>query len=124
MALITIGKEFHFDAAHRIPSHEGKCRHLHGHTYALLIELTGEPDPATHMLVDFYELKDVAEVILETCDHDMLNNKYPVTTVEYLCQEFARVTQAAYPHLAVTIQLREGLGGYARVTLPPKETPN
>ena len=26
-------KEFEFDAAHYLPSYNGKCEHLHGHTY-------------------------------------------------------------------------------------------
>lgn len=118
---VTIGKEFHFDAAHRIPGHKGKCQYLHGHTYTLLVELTGKPDPTTHMLVDFYDLKEVVDVILENSDHDLLNNKYPVTTVEFLCQDFAKVMQRAFPHLGVTIQLQEGTGGYARCSLAPKE---
>lgn len=117
---ITIGKEFHFDAAHRIPDHKGKCRFLHGHTYRLVVELTGEPDVVTHLLVDFYDLKEVVDVILENSDHDFLNNKYPVTTVEFLCQDFAQVMSKAFPHLGVTIQLQEGMGGYARCSLPPK----
>ena len=121
MGVVTIGKEFHFDAAHRLPDHKGKCQFLHGHTYRLLVELTGEPDVVTHLLVDFYDLKEVVDVILENSDHDLLNNKYPVTTVEFLCQDFAAVMSRAFPHLGVTIQLQEGMGGYARCSLPPKE---
>ena len=118
---VTIGKEFHFDAAHRLPNHPGLCKHLHGHTYTLLVELTGEPNMETSMLVDFYELKEVVEVILETADHDNLNNKFPVTTVEFLCQNFAAIISRAFPLLDVTIQLQEGMGGYARCTLPKRE---
>lgn len=121
MGIVTIGKKFHFDAAHRLPNHPGLCKHLHGHTYTLVVELSGEPSVETGILVDFYELKEVVEVILENCDHDLLNNKYPITTVEYLCQEFAYVISRAFPHLEITTQLQEGLGGYARCTLPRRE---
>ena len=31
-------KEFEFDAAHYLPSYNGKCEHLHGHTYRLVAE--------------------------------------------------------------------------------------
>jgi 6-pyruvoyltetrahydropterin/6-carboxytetrahydropterin synthase len=118
---VPIGKKFHFDAAHRLPNHPGLCKHLHGHTYTLLVELSGEPNVETGMLIDFYELKDVVGVILENSDHDNLNNKYPLTTVEFLCQDFAHIISRAFPHLGVTIQLQEGLGGYARCSLPPKD---
>ena len=32
---ITCTRRIEFDAAHRVMGHEGKCKHLHGHRYAL-----------------------------------------------------------------------------------------
>ena len=37
-------KEFEFDAAHYLPSYNGKCEHLHGHTYKLVVKVDGRPD--------------------------------------------------------------------------------
>ena len=37
-------KEFEFDAAHYLPSYNGKCEHLHGHTYKLVVKVDGVPD--------------------------------------------------------------------------------
>ena len=34
---MIIIKEFDFDAAHYLPAYNGKCEHLHGHTYKLVV---------------------------------------------------------------------------------------
>jgi len=111
---ITIGREFKFDAGHRLPLHEGKCAQVHGHTYTMLVELSGEVDKKTGMLVDFYDLKRVVEVVLDEVDHKYLNDIYEVTTVEYLSHTFACIIARAFPRCEVSVQLQEGLGGYAR----------
>jgi 6-pyruvoyltetrahydropterin/6-carboxytetrahydropterin synthase len=36
-----ICRSFSFDSAHQLPNHDGKCRHLHGHTYRTEVELWG-----------------------------------------------------------------------------------
>jgi len=33
--MITCTRRIEFDAAHRVMEHESKCRHLHGHRYAV-----------------------------------------------------------------------------------------
>ena len=45
-------KEFEFDAAHYLPSYNGKCEHLHGHTYKLVVKVDGRPD-MEGMVLDF-----------------------------------------------------------------------
>jgi 6-pyruvoyltetrahydropterin/6-carboxytetrahydropterin synthase len=35
MADISCTRRIEFDAAHRVMEHESKCKHLHGHRYAL-----------------------------------------------------------------------------------------
>lgn len=115
---ITIGKEFKFDAAHHLPLHKGKCAHLHGHTYTMTVELKGQVDERTGMLVDFYDLNRVVSVILDEVDHKNLNDLYDQTTVEYLTHSFAGVLLKAFPKCSsVSVQLREGTGGYARASL-------
>ena len=43
---ISITRRLEFDSGHRIPNHDGQCRHLHGHRYAIEVTLTG--DVANH----------------------------------------------------------------------------
>lgn len=81
----TIEKTWRFDAAHKLPNHNGKCRELHGHTYALTIGLRGLTngtvgDPAEGMVLDYYELSAVWRDHLEPLlDHKYLNDTVPVT---------------------------------------------
>jgi len=60
-----------FDAAHVIPHHP-KCGRLHGHTYALHVEVHGDVDPATGFVMDFGEVKGVLRDIADRLDHRVL----------------------------------------------------
>ncbi len=71
---ITVVKEFTFDAAHKLPSHPGKCKNLHGHTYRLQVGVKGPIDPETGMVVDFATVKEIVEsTIVNALDHGYLN---------------------------------------------------
>jgi 6-pyruvoyltetrahydropterin/6-carboxytetrahydropterin synthase len=58
----TIGKDFTFEAAHRLQNHDGKCRNLHGHSYKAQVSVTGErlqeSGPQEGMLFDFGVLNE------------------------------------------------------------------
>lgn len=65
----TVTRRFTFCAAHRLPSHEGKCRRLHGHNYVALVTFAGDLD-ANGMVVDFGVVKDrVGGLIDSKWDH-------------------------------------------------------
>ncbi|MBP6085949.1 6-carboxytetrahydropterin synthase [Patescibacteria group bacterium] len=36
---MKISKSFSFDAAHRLTTHNGKCRNLHGHRYSVIVTI-------------------------------------------------------------------------------------
>lgn len=93
---IRAKKCFHFDAAHCLPGHNGKCASLHGHTYrlevvvarkdgALVAEGSGEG-----MIIDFGDLnRIVKEEILDKVDHQCLNDLFDFrTTSENLATYF------------------------------------
>ena len=75
---MQITRRFEFDAGHRIPNHESRCRHLHGHRYALEVTLIGEPVPEAGrsdegMVLDFSALKAlVHETVVDPWDHAFL----------------------------------------------------
>jgi 6-pyruvoyltetrahydropterin/6-carboxytetrahydropterin synthase len=80
-----ITKKFTFDAAHYLPSYNGKCEHLHGHTYALNIKVQGEPD-TEGLVIDFAKLKKlVQELVLSKLDHALLNDIMPNPSAENIC---------------------------------------
>ena len=80
---MILRKEYRFEAAHFIYNHPGKCRNLHGHTYRLFVSLEGPVDPATGMIIDFYDLsKIVHEKVVTKLDHCFLNDLIPLSTAE------------------------------------------
>ena len=79
---MTIIKKFSFDAAHYLPSYEGKCERLHGHTYLLNVKVDGTPDEEG-MVIDFIKLKQIVnEKVIERFDHSCLNDFLPCPSAE------------------------------------------
>lgn len=68
---MKVSRKFSFDAAHRLMQHTGKCKHLHGHTYHLWVELEGELDE-NGMVFDFGDIKSGMNAIVDECDHTVL----------------------------------------------------
>ncbi|PVX31854.1 preQ(0) biosynthesis protein QueD [Pasteurella langaaensis DSM 22999] len=71
--MFKVSKEFSFDMAHILDGHDGKCRNLHGHTYKLQVEVSGEliaNGAKKGMVVDFTDVKAIVKsVILDQMDH-------------------------------------------------------
>jgi 6-pyruvoyltetrahydropterin/6-carboxytetrahydropterin synthase len=59
-----------FSACHFLPGH-GKCNRLHGHNYAIHLELEGEPG-GDGLLHDFVDLKTALRGIAQGLDHCVL----------------------------------------------------
>jgi 6-pyruvoyltetrahydropterin/6-carboxytetrahydropterin synthase len=79
----TIQKEFRFEAAHKLPQHDGKCRELHGHSWVGRIEVRGDAlvalGPKGGMLLDFSDVKAaVAPLVEDLLDHHYLNDTLPL----------------------------------------------
>ena len=70
---LEVLKSFTFDACHRLPNYKGKCANLHGHTWKLVVGVSGEVDEVTGFVVDFAKLRFLVErEILEQLDHAYL----------------------------------------------------
>lgn len=72
----SIYKDFHFEAAHKLPHvPEGhKCGRLHGHSFMVRLELTGEVDAKSGWIIDFSDVKKAFKPILDQLDHYYLND--------------------------------------------------
>ena len=70
--MITVVKEFTFDAAHYLPNYDGPCSNLHGHTYKLQVGIKGEIDESG-MVMDFKKLKEMVQSYVNALDHSYLN---------------------------------------------------
>jgi 6-pyruvoyltetrahydropterin/6-carboxytetrahydropterin synthase len=87
---MLITRRLEFDAGHRIPSHHGKCRHLHGHRYAIEVTLSGNiitEAGATEqgMVMDYSEVKRIANVaVVDLWDHAFLVHRQDVEVLQFL----------------------------------------
>ena len=72
----TLFKEFQFEAAPHLPNvPEGhKCGRLHGHSFLVRLEITGEVDAHTGWVMDFAELKAAFKPLYDRLDHNYLND--------------------------------------------------
>lgn len=87
---ISITRRLEFDSGHRIPNHDGQCRHLHGHRYAIEVTLTGEvveqPGQADDgMVLDFGDIKRLTnQYVVDLWDHAFLVAKEDEGLVAFL----------------------------------------
>jgi 6-pyruvoyltetrahydropterin/6-carboxytetrahydropterin synthase len=88
-----------FSAAHRLREYHGKCEHLHGHNYKVLVAARSGTLGTGGMLIDFTLLKRAANTVLEKLDHTFLNEMPPFDKIEpsaeniaaYLFSQFADI---------------------------------
>jgi 6-pyruvoyltetrahydropterin/6-carboxytetrahydropterin synthase len=64
-----------FDTGHRVPSHAGKCRNLHGHRFRVGVTVEGDVQAEgveDGMVIDFGRLADALRAIHDQFDHRLL----------------------------------------------------
>ncbi|MFC5269780.1 6-pyruvoyl trahydropterin synthase family protein [Adhaeribacter terreus] len=91
MEKIRLSRRFTFETAHALLGYDGACRHIHGHSYKLVVTIIGTPlqdenHPKNGMVMDFGDLKKTVEFsVIKPFDHALLlNEKAPVGFVEQL----------------------------------------
>ena len=88
--MVYLTRKIEFSASHRYHNPNfsdeenrrifGKCNYPngHGHNYVLEVTVGGETDPATGMVLDLKELKELMErEVMERMDHRSLNHEVP-----------------------------------------------
>lgn len=79
----SIDKEFHFEMGHRVWAqkleHPGlsidtecACKHLHGHSYVIKVEVTSDKLNEAGMVLDFKNLNFVKEFVDSVLDHKFM----------------------------------------------------
>ncbi|MDR9449121.1 MAG: 6-carboxytetrahydropterin synthase [Psychroflexus sp.] len=142
MAQIRITKQFTFETAHALYGYDGKCKHVHGHSYKLDVCVIGKPiahqDHVKYgMLIDFGDLKKIVKKeVVDPMDHAIILNKntphkelgehlissghdvifvdYQPTT-EMMIEDFAHCIKNALPQNVKlhSLKLRETATGFA-----------
>lgn len=106
---MTIYKTFSFDAAHRLTNvpTDHKCHRLHGHTYSLIVFISGPPDHRGFCGgADYSEIKSGVEAVLERVDHRYLNDFLGNPTTENLAKWMWPRLKAELPGIS-KIEIKE-----------------
>lgn len=78
---VSLTKIFSFETAHALKHYDGPCRNIHGHSYKLLITVSGLPIHDTShvkdgMVMDFGDLKKIVkQYIVDPLDHSLMIRK-------------------------------------------------
>lgn len=99
-------KTFTFEAAHRLPHHDGKCARLHGHSWkgAVVVEDNElvTQGPKQGMVLDYGDLAKVLEpIVTDLLDHHYLNETLGMEspTSEAIAERIFKILQHT-THLA------------------------
>lgn len=98
---VTVSKEFRWEMGHRLPYHE-TCKNVHGHSYRMVVEVTGEPD-AGGMVVDFGVISDVVKPILADLDHSFMVDPSDTLMLDLLAASGLKATKVAFHSTAENI---------------------
>ena len=115
----SITKSFTFEAAHKLPKHNGKCARLHGHSYRLDVTVAGyliSEGSSEGMFIDFSDLSKIVEKeIIEQWDHQFINDLLKfTTTAELLAGEIFRKLKNTNLSV-IKVRLWETAKGFATV---------
>lgn len=73
---LTIEKRFTFEAEHQLPNVPAghPCGRVHGHSYGVTVVVQGEVSQPQGWIVDFAEIRDQVQPLLDRLEHRLLND--------------------------------------------------
>jgi 6-pyruvoyltetrahydropterin/6-carboxytetrahydropterin synthase len=113
-SVISISKEFRFDAAHFLPTapkgHPNA--RMHGHSFTAVLTLEGDADAAHGWVRDFAEVERAVADLRALLDHHVLNEikGLETPTLERIALFIFDALKAALPELAGVTVRRDSLG--------------
>jgi len=99
---IRITKEFKFEMAHALKGYDGLCRNIHGHSYELLVTITGVPisdkkSTKLGMVMDFGDLKKIVrKSIVDEFDHALVLSRESANDFDPDIEMFGRTILVDY----------------------------
>lgn len=70
--MFTVTKTYRTETGHRLMDYDGKCSHLHGHSYVWKVTVGCSGLDARDMVVDFGDLKDIMDQVIGPFDHALV----------------------------------------------------
>ncbi len=101
--MFEVSVEESFAAGHALREYRGKCENVHGHNYRVRIVIEGEQLDRTGLLVDFSEIKRILRALIETLDHQFLNDIPPFDKLNPSAENMAR-----YFYQEISRELKDG----------------
>ena len=100
---MLVSKIYRFEAAHILPRHPGKCSNMHGHSWQVEVEVSGDVDGHSGFVIDFYELGKWVQPLIDRFDHKVLNCFVRYPSSENLAIHIAHYLRAAMPYYWVNV---------------------
>jgi 6-pyruvoyltetrahydropterin/6-carboxytetrahydropterin synthase len=88
---IIITKEYRWEMGHRLSNHTEGCQNLHGHSYRLVVALTGTNN-SDGMVFDFGDISRIVRPIIEQLDHSTMLHHDDQPLVEFLQSQSMKLT--------------------------------
>lgn len=82
--------ETSFSAAHQLRGYKGRCEKLHGHNWKVNIHVVSDKLNDLGMVMDFHEIKKLANETISSLDHSFLNDLFPFTEVNPSSENVAK----------------------------------
>lgn len=112
--MISITKEFRFDAAHFLPTAQKghPNSRMHGHSFVAAVTLEGAPDPVKGWIRSFGEIDQAVAELRDRLDHHLLNEipGLELPTLERMTQFIYGELSKALPELVSVTVRRDSLG--------------
>ena len=89
--MYEVFKETTFSGAHNLRGYEGKCENLHGHNWLVRAYAKAETLDENGMVVDFKTLKKILKEVVETFDHEYLNQLSPFDVLNPTAENIAKI---------------------------------
>ncbi|MDX1741710.1 MAG: 6-carboxytetrahydropterin synthase [Rhodothermales bacterium] len=80
---MRVAKNFGWESAHRLLSHAGLCKNLHGHSYRMTVIMQGEPD-GDGIVIDFQDIKRLLKPLVDSWDHATLISKSDTDLIDVI----------------------------------------
>ena len=78
-----------FAAAHTLRNYDGPCSRMHGHNWKLEAEVTATALDEAGMVLDFKDVRQTAQAVIEKLDHQYLNDIEPFNRLNPTAENIA-----------------------------------
>ncbi len=106
--MFEVAVEQTFAAGHALRNYKGKCENVHGHNFRVRVTIEGEKLDDTGLLVDFLDVKNMMNAIIERLDHKFINEVAPFDvknpSAENIAEFFHQEMSAGLPETPTRVR--------------------